>query len=1042
MILSMIDDTSGRVKFHCLVSPSGFVKKPGVRRGKKVLYIKADTIYPERVLFASLYSLLDDKDTEEIRQLFDGKMSAFFDSFYKGIPTVSPFPPVSSYLLVKMLQQIAGGHPFTVYVDIGTSPFYFLVRDTLREAESLGCKGSIDLYLVSAYDIPGSECTCHDVRAKSIDYEAQTEYLRFFVAGRLWKKFLVYEYGHETEVADLGEYLDDMGLLGKEALRDIDVVRNVIQSWDRQEIDRLARKMWQSDIASKADIADTLVWLYSFIDEKKADFYRKLSLLLRRNRSEHQVALARGMEVIKTSELSTENVLDMEIIKLSNTADYYPREVREKFRVYRIRKPFTAFHTYMWSVRNLKPIAHIPAVAYGMLQNEKLSHRRLYLVTVILKSKYLHTSKHEIGEKILLRLRNEILDMLPHIEYAQKDIVLHAGISAGTSFTEKYPDASVAIMRDMIYKAKEWNMPSLEASALNNMATAIMRMDVSQAMIRGLYEDAMMVMLSSGGGSMLLPIILNNYTIHMIGGRKYDVVQWLNHITATLFPLRKFFSEVLEIFLHLVRGYDVRDELMRLIEDLQNTSINNKRRFAEFLFYQMTYVTRNKDVIKILADYEKKGPIVLLYKAMTGEEITEDDLSRVSEIFAYRLMFEKYAYSGDYDNAILYGEKLASAHLRYGNMLFHGTVKEWLGDIYLRTGDYNKASLSFARAVYIYEMLGYSAKTQKVLDKMKIHHRKWDSPIKWAIFGVLEESLRKDINLDLITSLSSEVDIESLFRSALWHMANFLPFWQAFVVLYTDGKEEYVYSMDISGKRDIPLNEFQYCKASLGKVIVQGDCMESIFPVSYNRTLKVHIERAFGGKKFTSMQRLLFEEFVSSLASVTASVLVKERGIVDSLTGVYTRWYILRRLDELLKARSRTGEHVSVLFIDVDNFKMINDIYGHRIGDMVLRQIATAIKDSVRTTDIVGRYGGDEFIVVMPSTDMQSAMVVAQRIIDTVQSYLGAIEEASGVSVSIGISGTELYKEVYPQVLIEAADKAMYASKRMGKGRATMYNRR
>jgi diguanylate cyclase (GGDEF)-like protein len=424
---------------------------------------------------------------------------------------------------------------------------------------------------------------------------------------------------------------------------------------------------------------------------------------------------------------------------------------------------------------------------------------------------------------------------------------------------------------------------------------------------------------------------------------------------------------------------------------------------------------------------------------MSGDNVSITDIEHVSELFAYRLLFEKNLSAEDWSNAILYGEKLASAHLRYGNMLFHGTVKEWLGDIYLKVGEEEKASLSFSRAIYVYETLGYSSKTCKVLDKMGIRHRKWDSPLKGAIFGVLEESIRKDINLDLITSLSSEVDIDSLFRSSLWHLANFLPFWQGFIALYNNDEVEYLYSMDISGKRDISLEEFHQC-SSTDKFVVYGSCMAASFPVSYNRTLRVHIERPFGGKEFTSGQRLLFEEFVSSLSSVTSSVLVKERGIVDSLTGVYTRWYIVRRLEELLNTRTRTGEDVSVLFIDVDNFKMVNDIYGHRIGDMVLKRIAYAIKDSVRSTDMVGRYGGDEFIVIMPATDIDKSLIVAHRIINTVKKYLSGMEEAVGVSVSIGISSTRLCRKVSPQMLIESADKAMYMSKKAGKSRATIYD--
>lgn len=150
----------------------------------------------------------------------------------------------------------------------------------------------------------------------------------------------------------------------------------------------------------------------------------------------------------------------------------------------------------------------------------------------------------------------------------------------------------------------------------------------------------------------------------------------------------------------------------------------------------------------------------------------------------------------------------------------------------------------------------------------------------------------------------------------------------------------------------------------------------------------------------------------------------------DPLTGVWNRRHFERRLEEELARAQRSEAPLSLLMIDVDDFKVFNDTYGHRAGDDVLQGLAHSINSAVRMGDIVCRYGGDEFAVILPRTDGVEALSVAGRICQQVAatSYPVEGERAKRFTISVGVSS-------YPEVasdkegLVEQADRAMYEAK-------------
>ncbi len=155
----------------------------------------------------------------------------------------------------------------------------------------------------------------------------------------------------------------------------------------------------------------------------------------------------------------------------------------------------------------------------------------------------------------------------------------------------------------------------------------------------------------------------------------------------------------------------------------------------------------------------------------------------------------------------------------------------------------------------------------------------------------------------------------------------------------------------------------------------------------------------------------------------------------DSLTGLHNRRAILHRLDEHIKQVRRYEGELSLIMLDIDYFKKVNDQYGHLIGDEVLENVAVLMQQNVRNTDSVGRYGGEEFIVVLSETDLSSALIVAERLRSAIEAAEMRDFEGNmfGITVSQGVSSYKPGED--KQSLISRADDALYRAKQNGRNR-------
>lgn len=170
---------------------------------------------------------------------------------------------------------------------------------------------------------------------------------------------------------------------------------------------------------------------------------------------------------------------------------------------------------------------------------------------------------------------------------------------------------------------------------------------------------------------------------------------------------------------------------------------------------------------------------------------------------------------------------------------------------------------------------------------------------------------------------------------------------------------------------------------------------------------------------------------------------VLRQAITDSLTGLYTHGFLKDTLTRQLECARRYGWPLSLMFLDIDHFKAINDQHGHAVGDEVLRSLGSIIRGTIRHADIGVRYGGEEFVVLMPHTDQSEAMRLAERLRTTVAEK-GRLCTAAGGQVNPTVSlGVASFPEhaIDAASLLEHADEAMYKAKRGGRNQAVAYSR-
>lgn len=236
-------------------------------------------------------------------------------------------------------------------------------------------------------------------------------------------------------------------------------------------------------------------------------------------------------------------------------------------------------------------------------------------------------------------------------------------------------------------------------------------------------------------------------------------------------------------------------------------------------------------------------------------------------------------------------------------------------------------------------------------------------------------------------------------------------------------------------------------------------CREILFPSMHKQPKSVAVLPLFRHNKITgSLNLASFDSgrfidgtstrLITRLSSILAVCIenavnnekLKQLGLTDALTGIHNRRYFMQRLEEEVVRGLRQDLPVSCLFIDIDHFKSFNDLYGHSVGDKVLRYVANIIKQQMRLSDVLARYGGEEFAVLLNNTNTSLAQEIAERIRESIANAILTVDSLSenlNITVSIGCTTMKQTNSqnisALGESLLSSADQALYIAKDSGR---------
>ncbi len=161
---------------------------------------------------------------------------------------------------------------------------------------------------------------------------------------------------------------------------------------------------------------------------------------------------------------------------------------------------------------------------------------------------------------------------------------------------------------------------------------------------------------------------------------------------------------------------------------------------------------------------------------------------------------------------------------------------------------------------------------------------------------------------------------------------------------------------------------------------------------------------------------------------------LESQSMMDDVTGIYNHRHLMEEIEKEVERSKRYNHVLSGMMVDVDGFKNINELYGHPVGNYILREMALVLRQSIRKIDIIGRYGGDEFIAILPEADLKSSEVVSKRILQNVRQHrFKTARDYISLTVSIGLFSFEDASTLDAAQFIEKIDQNMFQAKRSGK---------
>jgi diguanylate cyclase (GGDEF)-like protein len=306
------------------------------------------------------------------------------------------------------------------------------------------------------------------------------------------------------------------------------------------------------------------------------------------------------------------------------------------------------------------------------------------------------------------------------------------------------------------------------------------------------------------------------------------------------------------------------------------------------------------------------------------------------------------------------------------------------------------------------------------------------------------------------SAISNSLELESILQAAVEEVGRALKARRSALVLWQEGTSKpegmSVYERETPGP-GLPTAD-AYSRSDRGQVVGpvsdRDNCSRDSevlslttpgpleIPITYRNSVigVLVVEDDTPGRDWEDEEELMVKTVSDQLAVAISHARlfrhVQTQAMTDALTGLYNHRYFQERLEREMKLADRNDDNVSLILLDLDHLKRINDTLGHRAGDAVLCHVARLMQTTVRGVDICTRYGGEEFVVILPQCDRDGAILVAERLREAIAST--PIQKVGQVTASLGVA-------TYPssarskEELIEMSDRAMYLAKAAGRNR-------